>query len=109
MNIGSFDRYIRIEKPIYTKNNFGEENVEWEILEEVYANKFERSNLVEKFEGNQKVSIIHTVFTIYYIEGITTKDRIVVVDTDEIYEIEGIKEINYKEGLQLYCYNKDRF
>lgn len=109
MFIGNFNRYIRIEYPTYTKNTFGEDVETWLTLEEVYAEKFERVGRTEKIQSNQLVGVESTVFSIYFIEGINSKMRIYLVDEDKYFEIEGIKEIGYKEGLQLYCYSKDNF
>jgi head-tail adaptor len=109
MFIGNFNRSIVIENPVKVKNSYGEESIEWAVLDVVYAEKFQRSIRNEKFEANQKVAVQYTVYTIYYMDGITTESRIIDEDTGEIFEIEGIKEINYQEGLQLYCYSKDRF
>ncbi|WP_449495062.1 phage head closure protein [Belliella filtrata] len=108
MNIGNFDRMLKIEQESTTKNTYGEEVIEWVEFESVFAEKYDKVNK-ESFQANQLTAIVSTVFTIYFIEGLTEKMRLVDIDTDTIYQIEGIKEIGYKEGLQLITYTKDRF
>ncbi|MCH7411157.1 phage head closure protein [Belliella sp. DSM 111904] len=99
---------LKIEQESTTKNTYGEEVIEWVEFESVFAEKYDKVNK-ESFQANQLTAIVSTVFTIYFIEGLTEKMRLVDIDTDTIYQIEGIKEIGYKEGLQLITYTKDRF
>tara|TARA_R110000850_G_scaffold32792_4_gene90145 strand:+ start:630 stop:956 length:327 start_codon:yes stop_codon:yes gene_type:complete len=108
MNIGTFDRMLRIEEQSTIKNTFGEEVVSWIEFETVYAEKYDKVNK-ESFQANQLISIVSTVFNIYYLEGINVQMRAIDLDTNTVYQIEGIKEIGYKEGLQLITYTKDRF
>mgnify|MGYP003657108037 CR=1 FL=1 len=108
MNIGTFDRMIRIEEVSASKNSFGEEVTQWVEFETVYAEKYDKVNR-ETFEANQLTAIVNTVFTIYYMEGINETMRVIDLDTGSIYQIVGVKEIGYKEGLQLFTYSKDRF
>ncbi len=108
MHIGTFDRFIRIEQKSVSKNTFGEEVEEWVEVESMHAEKYDKVNK-ESFQANQKTAIVSTVFTFYFLEGITETMRIIDLDSNKVYEIEGIKEIGHKEGLQLFTYTKDRF
>lgn len=108
MQIGNFDRQIKIESKATIKNSFGEEEITWTEFETVYAEKVDKVNK-EMFQANQLNSIVTTVFNIYYLEGIIAKMRLIDLDTNVIYEIDGLREIGYKDGLQLFTYTKDRF
>lgn len=108
MLVGTFDRMIRIEQKTVSKNTFGEEVEEWIEVETMFAEKYDKVN-EESFQANQLTTIVGTVFTIYFLEGINERMRLLDLDSNTVYEIEGIKEIGYKEGLQLFTYTKDRF
>ena len=108
MFIGNFDRFIQIQSKTTTKNSFGEEIESWVLVEEVYAEKFDKVRN-EKFEANQKIYYEESTFSIYYIENINAQMRIIDVDENKYYEIIGVKEIGYKEGLTLTTIYKDNF
>ncbi|MEB2775229.1 head-tail adaptor protein [Algoriphagus sp. D3-2-R+10] len=109
MYIGNFNRLIQIQQPLTIKNSFGEEIISWELLEDVYAEKYDKLVRNEKFEANQKIGYEESIFSIYYIEGVNSTMRIYSIDDDKYFEIVGVKEIGFKEGLQLMAYIKDNF
>lgn len=108
MNVGGFDRLVRIEEESVTRNSYGEEVIEWVEVETVFAEKYDKLNR-ESFQANQLVASTSTIFTMHFLDGITERMRLVDLDTNVIYQIEGIKEVGYREGLQLLTFTKDRF
>jgi head-tail adaptor len=108
MRLGEFDRYIRIIKPIVTIDSFGQESSEWETFYEGWASKYTKMS-DERYESNQKVNIETTIFSIHYEKGVKSTFKLIDVDEEIAYDILGVKEVGYKEGLQIYTKTKDNY
>lgn len=107
MYIGNFDRLLKIETPQVTKNSFGEEEIMWIEFTKIYGEKTERITIGEKHQSNQKVYIESITFSTYFEEGVNTRMRIIDIDENKLYQIVGVREIGYKEGLQIIVEYKD--
>ncbi len=108
MRLGDLDRYIRIEAGVVVIDTFGQETNTWETVYEGWSSKWTKMS-DEKWEANQKVNIELTIFTIHYEPNIRAIFRLIDVDDNIEYDILGIKEIGYKEGLQIYTKTKDNY
>lgn len=102
---GKMDRLISIEQEVtVSENDYGERVKEWQVFQPTWAKKEDISGL-EKREGAQEVARGKVVWTIYFMEGV--KETMRISYEGEIYQIEHIKEIGYREGLEIITERKD--
>ncbi|MDP2330414.1 MAG: phage head closure protein [Reyranella sp.] len=100
MRAGDLDRRITIERFTETQGPSGEPILEWNALATVWA-KVDQQGGREFFASIQEVSERKVVFRIRWIEGLTVLDR-VVCDGD-LHDIEEVRRLGRKEGLELHC------
>lgn len=108
MRIGEFNRYIKIEAPVVLIDTFGQEVNSWETIYEGWASKYTRVT-DERYEANQKVGYETTIFSLHYEPNIKSIFRLIDIDDNIEYDILGVKEVGYKEGLQIYTKTKDNY
>ncbi|GAG22262.1 unnamed protein product [marine sediment metagenome] len=100
MNIGKMNRRIRIETFTTAKDSFGQPIKTWVELKSVWANVWPVSN-IERFEAAQVNRQVELRMHIHYRTDVTEQMRI-LYDGD-YYDIQGIKEIGFREGLAFRC------
>ncbi|MCH7396563.1 head-tail adaptor protein [Belliella sp. DSM 107340] len=109
MYIGNFNRYISFYENVTTKNSYNEPVSTFTKVYECDAEKYDKVN-TERFEANQNIVSEITFFTIHFPDfEIDNTYLILDEDSNKVYEIKGIKEIGYEEGLQLITQHKSRF
>lgn len=100
MNVGTLSRRIRIEQASTSPDSYGEPIKTWAALDHVFADIRPVSN-TERFEAQQVNRQVEVRMRIHYRADVTEQMRI-LYDGD-YYDIQGIKEIGYREGLELLC------
>ena len=99
-SVGKLHRRIRIETFTTSSDSFGEPIKTWAVLDHVWADIRPVSN-TERFEAQQVNRQVEVRMRIHYRADVTEQMR-VLYDGD-YYDIQGIKEIGYHEGLELLC------
>lgn len=98
MDPGMLDREIEILQAIETRTDTGAVSRSWGALDSVWAHVSQVS-AKEMLKGAADVSQSVLIFTIYYRDDVTVKHRVRYKDED--YDIVGVRELGYKEKLQL--------
>jgi SPP1 family predicted phage head-tail adaptor len=89
---------ISVYVPTKVKNSVGQVTETLNHYNDFYASKYDWQNR-EQYEGSQLIVSDIKIFTIYYDENISTE---YVIDFDgKKYNIRGIKEVGYREGLEI--------
>jgi SPP1 family predicted phage head-tail adaptor len=103
---GQLDRYITIEFPPSTKNDYGEVNLSagWTTLAQVWA-RIEYMGGSEGVEANKVTAMNKIVFTIRHRTDVAVDMR--VSYDSKYYYIQFIEEIERREGLRLICEVRD--
>ncbi|MBC6365794.1 head-tail adaptor protein [Algoriphagus sp. AK58] len=89
---------IKVNKLTKTKDKFGHEKESYSYYASFWASKYEWQNR-EIFEGKNLIDSNIFIFKIYYDPNITTDDQIEF--EEKTFKITGIKELGYKEGLEI--------
>lgn len=98
MIAGNLRHKIEILKPTATRNIYGEETIVWNSLIILRAEKKEiRSN--DSINNNELFNYKDILFITYYRNNITEDCR--VKYNNVLYKINSLKEIGYKDGLQI--------
>lgn len=100
MNAGALNRRIRIEEASTSQDGHGQPVKTWGVLDHVWA-EIRPLTVNERFQAQQISPEATTKMRIHYRDDVTVKMR-VLYDGD-YYDIEGTKEIGYREGLELIC------
>ena len=105
MKAGELDRYITIQYPSTTKNDYGEGDADtWTALANVWA-KIEYMGGSEGTEAAKVTAVNKIVFTIRHRTDIEVNYR--VSYGSKYYYIQYIEEINRREGLRLITEVRD--
>lgn len=94
------NRRICIETFTTDKDTFGQPLKTWTELKSVWAD-IRPLGSTERFEASQVNRQVTVKMRIYHRTDITERMRI-LYDGD-YYDIQGIKEIGFREGLELLC------
>lgn len=100
MNIGTLKRRIRIETATTSPDSFGEPIKTWAVLDHVWAEVLPLTAR-EQFQAQQVNRDIALKIRVHYRDDITEQMRLIF--DDEYYDIQGITEIGFREGLELLC------
>ena len=100
MRAGTLDRIIQLREKRVTKNEFQEPVETWFTQVTLPASK-KSVRGDERFSGDQTVASMDTIFSIRYMPGITSQNRIVCEGIE--YDIVAPVELGRREGLELYC------
>lgn len=97
-----FDRYITIETPAETSNEFGELESTWSTQAQVWAKKEDNpagKSSKEDFSAARETAFLGTVWTIRYRSDITEKMRI--SHDSKTYDIISISEVGRNVYLEI--------
>ena len=97
MQPAHMDRLITIQRATETLNSANEVIKTWVNWKTVWAKKTDTGGS-ERF-NSAVIAIMATNFEIWYLDGLTEKDRIIY--DGRIYSIIGIVEIGRREGMQI--------
>jgi len=100
VDAGLLNRRIRIEQATTAADAYGEPIKTWGVLDHVWAAVWPVSN-IERFEAAQINREVEIRMHIHYRSDVTELMRILY--DGEYYDIQGIKEIGYRGGLELLC------
>ncbi|SIS88600.1 phage head completion protein [Belliella pelovolcani] len=89
---------ITLYQPIEEKNSVGQLKETFVKYSDFFASKYQWQNR-EQYEGKQLIDSDIVIFKIYFDENINT--NYIIDFEDKNYRIKGIKEIGYKEGLEI--------
>jgi len=103
MQPAHMDRLITIQRATETLNDANELIKTWSTWKTVWAKKTDTGGS-ERFNG-AVIAIMATNFEIWYLDGLTEKDRILY--DSKIYSIIGIVEIGRREGMQVKTETQD--
>lgn len=92
MRAGDLDRWIRIEADTPTRDAAGGEVASWATFVEVWAKKRDTRGR-EFFAADQVVAEATAVFTVYWIDGLDVKMRLVDTTDSRVYDILTFAEI----------------
>ena len=99
-SVGMLNRRIRIETFTTSPDEFGQPIKTWAVLDHVWANIWPVSN-IERFEAAQINRQVELRMHVHYRSDVTEQMR-VLYDGD-YYDIQGIRELGFREGLELLC------
>lgn len=89
---------IKVNKLTKAKDKFGHEKESYSYYASFWASKYEWQNR-ELYEGMNLIDSNVFIFRIYFDPTITTNDQI---DFEgKIFRITGIKELGFREGLEI--------
>ena len=101
MQAGRLDRRISIERNTPTRNDLNEDIPSWSVLATVWASK-EDVRDTERQRAAESGQVITTRWQIRWSSDVASVDgRDRVVHGDRVYQIQGVKEIGRREGLEL--------
>jgi len=95
---GSRDRYIELQSNTPTEGAGGEQVPGWSTLANVWAKKLS-TKASEKWTGEQFVGKRVIVWEILHRTDVDNLDRVVYESNN--YDILGVTEVGYKQGLML--------
>lgn len=98
MRAGRMNRKITIQQPTETLDSYNQPVASWSTYKTVWAEYLPKRGR-EYFAADQTVAEADAVFRIRYDSGVTRKMRISF--GGDYYDISGISEIGYKEGLEI--------
>lgn len=97
MLTGQMVHKLKILKPKSTVNDYNEK-LEQVLVADVWASKVD-FGVNERFASGRDLAIRAGRFHIHYRKDLT--DQMVVLFENRTYQIIGIKELGYREGLEL--------
>jgi len=100
VNVGTLNRRVRIETYTTSVDSYGEPIKTWIALDHVWADIQPLRNS-EQFAAQQVNRLVSLRMTVHYRTDVTEQMRI-LYDGD-YYDIQGIRELGYREGLELLC------
>lgn len=120
MQAGRLDRKIDIERKALTQDEFGQETEAWDKIASRRAASATPVNGDERFAASQFVGKRVIEFRIRYsaaLANVNPLDRIVYPAgaaesptpepaEDEIYDIQDVREIGRREGLQIFAVSR---
>ena len=98
MQAGRLDRRIIIQQKTVTFDSFGDETESWTELSTVWANVIVKSGR-ESFNNDQEIAERTVIFRIRYLSTVTERMRISY--NSVFYDIESIKELGRREGMEI--------
>lgn len=104
MKAGELNRKIRIEVNTPTRDDAGDSIDSWSTLSTVWASMQSGSG-GEKTEAEKSASTNVVTFRMYWLSGVSSKNRICY--NSEYYNILGVSEIGYLEGMEIKAEKKD--
>jgi SPP1 family predicted phage head-tail adaptor len=108
MVIGKLDKYITIEKPVYTTSSTTrqQERTSWTDYKSCWAKRVIDQS-VEVVEEGLQVLKDTAKWTIRYYDAEDVKPDMRVLYESEYYYIKGIKELGRKDGWMLTTIKRD--
>lgn len=100
MNVGTLNRRIRIEQATTEDDAYGEPIKTWAVFDHVWAEVLPLSAR-EQFQAQQVNRDITLKIRIHYRSDLTEQMRLIF--DGEYYDIQGITEIGFREGIELLC------
>lgn len=98
INLEDARHYISVYRQVETKDTAGQIKYALQLINNYWASKYNWQNR-EHYEGKNLIVSDIAVFRIYWDGDISTDDLITL--EGKKYQITGLKEIGYKEGLEL--------
>ena len=98
------DRFITIEDPTVTQDDFGGEVTTWATFAQVWAQRVDM-RAKERFNSEQIQAIETTTWRIRYLDGVQPDMRIVYFG--KVYEITGLAELGRAAGLEIVTEARD--
>lgn len=101
MQAGNLDRRITLQRATVTRDEYNAEVSTWATLATVAAS-YEPIKDGERFRAGERAADMSTRFQVRYssdVSGLTAEDRLIF--EGRTYEIEHVKEIGRREGLEL--------
>ena len=98
------DRFITIEDPTVTQDDFGGEVTTWTEFATVWAQRVDMKAR-ERFNSDQIQAKEMTTWRIRFLDGIQPDMRIVYFG--KVYEITGIAELGRMAGLEIVTEARD--
>ncbi len=98
LNIGQMNRRIIIEHMTESVSPSGDVSKAWTPIANAWAEMLQQS-ATEFFTGYGEAENGTVIFRVRYLPGITTADRVTHEGT--AYGLKEIKEIGFKDGLEL--------
>lgn len=100
VTVGTLNRRIRIETFTTSPDEFGQPIKTWAVLDHAWAEiLFLKAD--ERFQAMQVNRQVAVRMRIHYRADVTEQMRI-LYDGD-YYDIQGIREVGYRAGLELLC------
>jgi SPP1 family predicted phage head-tail adaptor len=101
MDSSKFDRLLTLQIESITRSDSGQENVTWSELPPIWAQYIPQTTGKEYYAASQIVGELDAIFRIRYRPGIKQNMRLVF--GSDTYDIQDIREVERKEGLDLLC------
>ena len=98
------DRFITIEDPTVTQDDFGGEVTTWAEFASVWAQRVDM-RAKERFNSDQTQAIETTTWRIRYLDGVQPDMRISYFG--KVYSITGIAELGRAAGLEIVTEARD--
>ena len=104
MRAGKLDRFVTIEDPTVTQDDFGGEVTTWAEFATVWAQRVDMKAR-ERFNSDQTQAIEMTTWRIRYLDGVQPDMRIVYFS--KVYSIIGLAELGRMAGLEITTEARD--
>ncbi|MGN6311747.1 MAG: phage head closure protein [Xanthobacteraceae bacterium] len=99
MRAGSMDRFITIETPTVTRDDYGSAVTTWSTLVSLRAQLVNRS--IDNREGQQTTTDNTATFRTYFYPGVTLDHR--VMFEGQAFKITSMRELGRRAGMDLTC------
>jgi head-tail adaptor len=108
MVIGRLDKYVTIQKPVYTTSSTTrqQERASWATYKSCWGKRIIRQS-VEVVEEGLQVLKDSIEWTIRYYDAPDVKPDMRILYDSEYYYIKGVKELGRKEGWMLTTIKRD--
>ena len=104
MRAGSLDRRVTLLRRSLSRNAFGEEEVEYNAFDTVWAQKLDVTGR-EYFTAQRDLAVGTTRFRIRYRNDLSVTDRISY--NEHVYDIKQLTELGRHEGLDIVAERHD--
>lgn len=102
---GELDKPVTIQKKSVIYDDYNQPVETWVDEHTVFAQKVEQGSK-EGLESGQIVAIQDVRFRIYWYEGLNPAEYRIMFD-GKIYDIEGVKELGFRDGMELMTTQRD--
>ena len=107
MRAGELDRRVTLQRAVITRDDYNNETSTWGDIATVWA-KYEPVSDGEKVRAGERASEIGARFTVRYssqVADLGPKDQLVFAG--RTYAITRVKEIGWREGLEITVVGRD--